>query len=203
MEYSKEFKKALGEFTHTEKDRLIVRLLKKDKILSQKLYFELIDPETQDDKRDQMIEFVKEEMTTAAKYVRNAKYFLGQIRKISAKITEHVKITTDKFGDVSLNLLLVNETLQHSDKIRDGYKLYIYLLNKIFKILIQAQKLDEDYHLELQEDFQTLRKLISQNDQFAHLSILHGLDLSWLDAYEIPEHISLIQKEIKSQGFLR
>jgi hypothetical protein len=38
----------------------------------------------------------------ASKYIGNAKYFLTIIRKISAEITEHVKITTDKFGEVSL-----------------------------------------------------------------------------------------------------
>ena len=46
MEYTKEFKQALSEFSPIEKDRLIFRLLKKDKLLSKKLYFELIDPET-------------------------------------------------------------------------------------------------------------------------------------------------------------
>ena len=51
MEYSKEFKAALSVLTPTEKDKLIFRLLKKDKILSKKLYFELIDTETTDQKR--------------------------------------------------------------------------------------------------------------------------------------------------------
>ena len=36
MEYSKEFKQALSEFSSIEKDRLIFRLLKKDKLLSKK-----------------------------------------------------------------------------------------------------------------------------------------------------------------------
>lgn len=60
MEYSKEFKAALSNFTAIEKDRLIFRLLKKDKLLSKKLYFELIDTETTDDKRNQMEEQIEE-----------------------------------------------------------------------------------------------------------------------------------------------
>jgi hypothetical protein len=60
MEYSKEFKAALSAFSNIEKDRLIFRLLRKDKLLSKKLYFELIDPETTDDKRDAMEGQVKE-----------------------------------------------------------------------------------------------------------------------------------------------
>ena len=203
MEYSKEFKKALSEFSGTEKDKLIFRLLKKDKILSKKLYFELIDPENEDDKRAQMEVLISDEVAAAAKHLRNPKYFLVLIRKISAKITEHVKITTDKLGDVSLNLMLVTEILSKTDHFRDGYKLYMYLLNKIFKILIQTQKLDEDYFLEIQDGFEKLYDLILKNHEFEKLALLHGLDLNWLSPRDIPEHIALIQKEIKSQGFLK
>ncbi len=112
MEYSKEFKAALSEFKPIEKDRLIFRLLKKDKLLSKKLYFELIDQETTDDKRNAMEELIKERILLASKYISNSKYFLVLIRKLSAEITEHVKITTDKFGDVYLNLFLINKILQ-------------------------------------------------------------------------------------------
>lgn len=203
MEYSKEFKKALSEFSSAEKDRLIFRLLKKDRILSHKLYFEPIDPETEDEKRATMETLIIDEMEVASKYLRNPKYFLVLIRKISAKITEHVKITSDKFGDVSLNLLLINEILNKSDNFRDAYKLYIYLLNKIFKLLILTEKLDSDYYLELKNGFEILHNLITRNKELSHLSILHGLDLNWLKPENIPEHIALIQKNIKSEGFLR
>src|SRR5690606_25059640 len=151
MEYSKEFKQAISAFSSVEKDRLIIRLLKKDRILSEKLYFELIDPETQDEKRAQLEDSVKEEVAAASNYIKNAKHFLRLIRKISAKITEHVKITSDKFGEVSLNLLLINEILALATHFRDGYKLYIYLLNKIFRTLVLTQKLDSDYFIELNE----------------------------------------------------
>ena len=82
MEYSKEFKQALSEFSPAEKDKLIFRLLKKDKLLSKKLYFELIDPETVDDKRDAMEEIIREKVSLASKYISNQKYFLILIRKI-------------------------------------------------------------------------------------------------------------------------
>jgi hypothetical protein len=104
MEYSKEFKAALSQFSHSEKDKLIFRLLKKDKLLSKKLYFELIDEETTDDKRNTMEAYIKERILEISKYIGNPKYFLVLVRKLSAEITEHVKVTTDKFGDVYLNL---------------------------------------------------------------------------------------------------
>ncbi|MBW8359479.1 MAG: deoxyuridine 5'-triphosphate nucleotidohydrolase [Weeksellaceae bacterium] len=203
MEYSKEFKQALSAFSPAEKDRLIFRLLKKDKILSQKLYFELIDPENEDEKRAKMEIFIEAEVAAAAKHLRNPKYFLVLIRKISARITEHVKITSDKFGEVSLNILLVNEVLNHSKNLSDTYKLYMYLLNKIFRIVVLTEKLHPDYFLELKSGFERLADLINSNHQLKKLFVEHGFNLAWLDPDHIPAEISSIQKELKNKGFLR
>lgn len=208
MEYSKEFKTALSQLSGVEKDRLIFRLLKKDKILSKKLYFELIDEETADQKRDQMEETVKEKVEYAAKYLSNQKYFLILIRKISAEITEHVKVTSDKFGDVSLNLVLVTEILKFNDKLsrlrfNDVYKLYIYLINKVVKALILTKKLDEDYWMEIDEYLSEVNDKITGNIYLEKLFINNGIDFNWLNVERIPEHFDLIIKDIKNQGFLK
>lgn len=208
MEYSKEFKAALSAFSGTEKDKLIFRLLRKDKLLSKKLYFELIDPETTDDKRDAMEEQVKEKVLLASKYTGNAKYFLTIIRKISAEITEHVKITTDKFGEISLNLLLINAILDYNtdlsrQRFDNVYKLYLYIINKIFKSLILIRKLDEDYWMEIDEYLRDTEKKITENHYLQKLCINNGLDFNWLECDRIPENIDQIMKDIKNQGFLR
>ncbi|AZA78184.1 deoxyuridine 5'-triphosphate nucleotidohydrolase [Chryseobacterium sp. G0186] len=208
MEYSKEFKAALSTFSSPEKDKLIFRLLRKDKLLSKKLYFELIDPETTDDKRNAMEENVEEKILLASKYIGNSQYFLRTIRKISAEITEHVKITTDKFGEVSLNLLLINKILDYNSDLSrqrfdNVYKLYIYLINKLFKSLTLIKKLDEDYWMEIDEYLQDLQTKISENHYLQKLCVNNSFDLNWLECEKIPENIDLIMKEIKSQGFLR
>ncbi|MCJ7933514.1 MAG: DUF4003 domain-containing protein [Chryseobacterium sp.] len=208
MEYSKEFKAALSAFSGTDKDKLIFRLLKKDKLLSKKLYFELIDPETTDDKRNAMEQNVEEKVLLASKYIGNAKYFLSIIRKISAEITEHIKITTDKFGEVSLHLLLVSSILDHNSDLSrqrfdNVYKLYIYLINKVFKALILTKKLDEDYWMEIDEYLRDIRNKIPENHYLLKLCINNGLDLNWLECERIPENIEQLMKEIKAQGFLR
>lgn len=208
MEYSKEFKAALSAFSSPEKDKLIFRLLRKDKLLSKKLYFELIDPETTDNKRDVMEDQVKEKVLLAAKYIGNTKYFLTIIRKISAEITEHVKITTDKFGEVSLNLLLVNAILDYNadlsrQRFDNVYKLYLYIINKIFKSLTLIRKLDEDYWMEIDEYLRDAEKKILENHYLQKLCINNGLNLNWFECANIPENIDQIMKDTKSQGFLR
>ena len=203
MEYSKEFKEAISNFTSQEKDKLIIRLLKKDRILSHRLYFELIDPETADDKRNQLETIIKEEVAAVTKKYGRTKYFLPGIRRISAKITEHVKITTDKFGEVSLALLLVSETFKNQPKLGDHYKLHIYLLNKIFRSLVLTKKLDTDYFLDLREIFETVQKQITDNKVLEELSLHNGLFLSWLEPYNIPDDIDQILKAIKADGLLK
>lgn len=203
MEYSKEFKLAISAFSAQEKDKLIIRLLKKDRILSHRLYFELIDPENADDKRTQLETLIKTEVSAAAKRYGRTKYFLTHIRKISSKITEHVKITTDKFGEVSLNLLLITETLKNLPKSGDHYKLYIYFLTKIFRALILTKKLESDYHLELREDFENVQNQILANKTLEEMTLHNGLFFAWFEPENIPDHIDMILKEIKSEGLLR
>lgn len=208
MEFSKEFKQALSEFSSKEKDKLIFRLLRKDKLLSKKLYFELIEEETTDDKRNTMESYLKERITNLSKHIGNPKYFLVLVRKLSGEITEHVKVTTDKFGDVFLNLFLVNTILEHNDKLSRQrfdavYKLYIYLINKIIKALIQIQKLDEDYWLEFDKILTDIDFQLHENLYLEKLCINNGLDFNWLKCENIPDHFELIVKDIRSQGFLK
>lgn len=208
MEYSKEFKAALSQLSPAEKDRLIFRLLRKDEILSKKLYFELIDEETVDQKRDAMEELIKEKVEYASKYISNQKYFIVLIRKISAQITEHVKVTTDKFGDISLNLLLINEILESNEKLsrqkfNDVYKLYLYMINKIVKALALTKKLDEDYWMEIDEYLSVAYDKITANIYLEKLFINNGIDFNWLNVDRIPDHFDLIIKDIKNQGFLK
>jgi hypothetical protein len=208
MEYSKEFKTALSQLSSVEKDRLIFRLLKKDKILSKKLYFELIDEETTDQKRDQMEDLLKEKVEYASKYMSNQKYFVVLIRKISAEITEHVKVTSDKFGDVSLNLFLINQVLEFNPQLsrqrfNEIYKLYLYIINKVVKALSLTKKLDEDYWMEIDEYLSELYTKITGNIYLEKLFINNGIDLGWLNTENIPEQFDAIIKDIKNQGFLK
>ncbi|MEC3874548.1 deoxyuridine 5'-triphosphate nucleotidohydrolase [Chryseobacterium salviniae] len=208
MEYSKEFEAAISNFSSVEKDRLIFRLLKKDKLLSKKLYFELIDPETTDNKRDAMEEIVEEKVVLASKYISNQKYFLSIVRKISAEITEHVKITTDKFGEVSLTILLINKILNYNEELGrqrfdNVYKLYLYVINKTVKALLLTRKLDVDYWMEIDEYLDELKGKILQNHHLSKLFINNGINLNWLMSDKIPQNFDVIIKEIKSQGFLR
>ena len=155
-----------------------------------------------------MEENVSEKLASTARYIGNPKYYLSTVRKISAEITEHVKVTTDKFGEIYLQLFLVKKILENNDKLNQQrfdsvYKLYIYLINKIVRALLLIRKTDEDYWLEFDVLLSEIDFQIHQNIYLEKLCINNSFDFNWLKSENIPDHLDLIIKDLKSQGFLR
>jgi hypothetical protein len=207
--FTKEFKKAIQELPGAEKDKLIFRLLKRDVDLANRLHFELVDIETVDDKRIAFEKAMLKKINYFTEHFYSVGYLLQDTRYVSGAISIHVKITKDKFGEISLNikmlnhlLLLNNERIQ-SQSYRKAYTMCIYVIARAFKILILIKAIDEDYFLDLKEDLEKLGVLISNNSLLMKTAIHNGLDVNWLLNGEIPENIVAYHKDIRQQGFLK
>ena len=207
--FSKEFKKAIQELPSNEKDKLIFRLLKRDLDLANRLYFELVDVETVEDKRAAFeIEMLRKINYFSDRYY-SVGYLLQDTRFLSGDINNHVKITKDKFGEISLNLKMLNHLLTINNKrietvtYSKAYTLCIYVIARAFKILLLIKAIDEDYFLDFKENLSTLGKLIYDNPFLMHTAIDNDLDVNWLILGEIPENIVAIHKEIRANGFLK
>src|SRR5436190_9990770 len=141
MVFDKEFKIAIQNLPTAEKDKLILRLLKKDLLLANRLYFELVDVQTVDDRRVKMQEVVNKAVAKMTKTFHSPGYLLQDMKYLSGEITEHVKITKDKFGEISLNLQMLVEVLeQNNNRIKNArltktHTLIIYILARTFKIM--------------------------------------------------------------------
>ena len=116
--FSKELKKAIQELPSGEKDKLIFRLLRRDLDLANRLHFELVDVETVDDKRAAFEIAMIEKIKYFSNHFYSVGYLLQDTRFLSGEISYHVKITKDKFGEISLNLKMLIEVLKlNNDKI--------------------------------------------------------------------------------------
>ena len=207
--FDKEFKKALQNLPSEEKDKLILRLLKKDLVLANQLLFQLVDTDTVEQKRT----YIENELTRYLKKSMERYYSLGiflmDIRFASGKINDHVSITKDKFGEISLNIQMLIESVQHiklyilNTKPKDSYTTCIYIIARAFKILLLIKAQHEDLHLEFRDSVIKLGKLIGENDVLMRHAINNGLDVNWLLQFEIPENIVAIHKEIRANGFLK
>ena len=207
--FSKEFKKAIQELPNSEKDKLIFRLLKRDLDLANRLYFELVDVETVEDKRAAFEIEMLRKINYFSERFYSVGYLLQDTRFLSGDITNHVKITKDKFGEISLNLKMLNHLLTINNKrietvtYSKAYTLCIYVIARAFKILLLIKAMDEDYFLDFKENLSTLGKLIYDNPFLMHTAIDNDLDVNWLILGEIPENIVAIHKEIRANGFLK
>lgn len=209
MTFEKEFKIAIQNLPVAEKDKLILRLLKKDLDLANRLYFELVDTQTVEDKRQKMQKTVSANVKRMTQSFYSPGYLLQEIRFLSGEITEHVKITKDKFGEITLNLQMLIEVLEQNntrimnEKLAKTYKLIIYILARIYKIMMLINTLHEDYRLEFREDMERLGLLISQNPMLMKYAIYNALDVNWLIKNEIPQNIDAIHRELKNNGLLK
>lgn len=208
MTFDKEFKKAISHLPSLEKDKLILRLLRKDLNLANRLHFELIDTRSVDERRD----IIQGRIISGVKQISSVYYTPGylmmEMRYLSGEITDHVKITKDKYGEASLNLLMLNETLKsNNDTISHSSqgktkKLCVYIIARAFKIIILINKLHEDFLIDFNKDLQKLGELISANDHLMRSATQNGFDIYWLLDADIPENIEKKHRDIRSQGYL-
>lgn len=207
--FDKEFKIALQNLSESEKDKLILRLLKRDPDLANRLYFELVDTETVEQKRQKISALVSEKVRVASEHFHSVGVLMMRVREISGYINEHVKITKDKQGEITLNLqmlikvLTLNRIAINASKPANSYKFLIYIIARVYKILILIKGLDEDYLLEFRDDLERLGNLISSYDLLMRLCVHNGLDVNWLTHCEIPDDIAAFHKELKANGFLK
>ena len=204
-----EFRKALQELPEKEKDKLILRLLRRDMDLAEKLYFELVDTDSVEDKRKLIENEISKTINAVSQRNYNLDSIAGEMRYISGSISHHVKITKDKFGEISLNLQMLNETIEQNafslahSKPQKSNKFYNYVIVRAFKILLLIDALHEDFLLDFKEDLNRLGVNISNEKMLLKTANYNSLDINWILEAEIPENILQIHKEIKAAGFLK
>lgn len=209
MKFDPEFKNAILQLPSKEKDKLLLRLLKRDVILANQLHFELISGDSVQDRRSRMEAHIKQKIEWATNRFSSLDSLLVDIRSLSADITENVKITKDKYGDVSLNLLMLNELLKNNNAriAKSNFKktsaISIYIIARIFKILVSIKALHEDYLIEFEAGLNELAQAIEKNPILLNMAINTGVDINWLADAEIPDNIAEIHKEIRSKGLLK
>lgn len=209
MTFDPQFKKALQMLPDAEKDKLILRLLRLNVKLANKLRFELVDTDTVEDKREQMQEKITKSMHNISPSYHSAGLLLMEVRSISGEITEHVNITKDKFGEISLNCLMLRLLLklynEHiaAETYSKAYTLCIYVVARIFKILMLIQKQHEDLHMEFRDDIVNIGRYVAHTNNLKRIAASNGLEVNWLIQFDIPEDISEIHKNLRQKGLLR
>ncbi|WP_162051886.1 hypothetical protein [Pontibacter pamirensis] len=155
MQLTSEFKEAISQLPHKEKDKLLFRLLKKDPDLCQRLQFELVEQgETLQERREAVAKLIAQQVKYEA---YSPGYLMMDMRSLSGDITRHVKYTKDKEGEIQLTLLLLRRYLEeHLDFIMAylyrADTLQDYLVKRMQVVLQKLSKLHEDLYVEYEAD---------------------------------------------------
>ncbi len=163
----KELKIEILALPPKEKDKLLLRLVAKDKVLTEHLHFLLLEDES--NLRDR-VNLIKEHIVQVMKDLNsskkvNAKEVLASLRKLAKGVNHNFRVTKANFEDVELRIFLYNHTIiKFKSGIFSSYKNYenlfaIYFIKSILVTFRKFEKLHEDLQFDLKED---LNKLLTK-----------------------------------------
>ncbi|MCE6989181.1 hypothetical protein [Dyadobacter sp. CY323] len=158
-----QLKKAIIQMPSKEKDKLLLRLITKDKTLTDRLHFELIeDSSTIPERREDIMATI----VRTSKFNQNTPgWILMDLRNLSGDIAYHVKVTKDKIGGIELSLFMINTFLERYPDILKTYSsradtCALYIAKKAQTILNNVEKLGEDYRVDYVKDVNRMLGLV-------------------------------------------
>lgn len=160
----KDLKKEILALPVKEKDKLLLRLVAKDKVLTEHLHFLLLEDESNLNDR---VAFIKNEISEVLGELKttpktSAKDTLLVLRKLTKQINHFYKVTKADFEEIELKLLLFNTA-----PMTFRYKVYSlsknheqllanYVVKSILILLRKFEKLHEDLQFDLKEELNNL-----------------------------------------------
>lgn len=160
---SPELKTLILELPQKEKDKLLLRLIRKDKTLIQQLHFQLLEGESDlEDRRKRTLAFVNMDLENLRRQVVNSRYtdermLLLALRSLSGHVNHHALITKDKTGELELRLHIITGVFKYAGQVfaHDNYandRLLTYAARRIKNIYDAFQKLHEDLQFDYAEE---------------------------------------------------
>lgn len=160
----KDLKKEILALPVKEKDKLLLRLVAKDKVLTEHLHFLLLEDES--NLRDR-VAFIKNEITDVLEELQttpktSSKDTLLLLRKLTKQINHFYKVTKADFEEIELKLLMFNASPMtfrfkvHSLTKNHEQLLANYMVKAILIVLRKFEKLHEDLQFDLKENINQL-----------------------------------------------
>lgn len=178
----KELKKEILALPPKEKDKLLLRLVAKDKVLTEHLHFTLLEDESNlRDRVEQLKDKIVEAMGQITKQ-RNfsAKDVLQELRKLMKQVNHNYKVTKVNFEDVQLRIYLLLHTPQkfkptYSYSNRNYEDVFdLYFVKSIKSTLQKFNRLHEDLQYDLKDE---LNQLLLQTYTGSTSDLAEELDL--------------------------
>lgn len=156
-----DLKEAILDLPIKEKEKLLIRLIRKDKTLINQLHFQLLEDESDlEDRRKTTLKnidaAIKQIMSAHQNRYYNPRKLLLDLRTISGYVNSHFLITKDKIGEIELRLHILLEIFENVPDFfkHDDYhheKLLKYTAGRIKNAFTSYNKLHEDIQYDYQD----------------------------------------------------
>jgi hypothetical protein len=178
----KELKKEILALPPKEKDKLLLRLVAKDKVLTEHLHFLLLEDGS--DLVDR-VETIKQNISKTlqalgASKSTTAKEVLANLRTLAKQVNHNFRVTKAAFEDVELRIFLFNECqidfkLKRYSSSKDYEHIFaVYFIKTTLLTFKKFEKLHEDLQYDLKEDFNKLLTKIHSGN-LANIALELGL----------------------------
>ena len=160
----KDLKVAIVAIPPKEKDKLLLRLIAKDKVLTEHLHFKLLEDEDDLKERHELLmNDINETMELLMRERKlTSKDTLTITRKLNGKINHHYKVTKDVNSELELRIFLLNLTpIDFNESIfsplhKYNEKLMTYVLRTTLSAFNKYKKLHEDLQFDLRDNFNAI-----------------------------------------------
>jgi hypothetical protein len=172
---SNDLKRALVALPNAEKDKLLLRLVAKDQVLCEQLTYSLVEESTVEERREQVRKLIED---CVKSWHYSPGEFMMDLRSVNARITYHVKITKDAYGEVDLTLLMLNRAFEEQFAFLEVYNgrsdtLSSYVAKRTQFVLQKLQKLDPDYYVEFEQQVNLLLQRVHGHAPAVYARELH------------------------------
>jgi hypothetical protein len=173
----KELEQAIVSLPAKEKDKLLLKLIAKNELLIGQLHYQLLEDES--DLKHKREEIKSTILRVSKMYHDTPGWMMMDMRDLNGRITTHVKITKDKYGEVELTLCLLNSFFDNQLPHLQTYSgktetISLYIAKRTEFILNKLPKLHEDYYVEFDAD---INKLLNRVHAFCPAYYARQLNL--------------------------
>jgi hypothetical protein len=166
----KELKNAIIALPTKEKDKLLLRLIAKDKVLTEHLHFKLLEDE---DGLQHRRELLEQEIDVSIESLKSNKRATSKdtllvMRRLNGMINHHFKVTKDVNTEVELRIHLLNTLpVQLKDSVYSAIsayndKLISYFVRTTLSAYKKFIKMHEDLQFDLSEQFNRVLSKVNQ-----------------------------------------
>lgn len=146
----KNLKNSITDLPVKEKDKLLLRLIAKDKVLTEHLHYKLLEDESDlEDRKEKIKSDTKEQVAELKKL--NAKEALAIVRKMITSVNHFYKVTKDTYGEVELKIFILDTIPLEYKRSVFGYRDFGLLFSTFY---IKTLAVTVNKHKKLHEDFQ-------------------------------------------------